>query len=139
MGFPGYSIHLVATYGNQESAVRTSDGDCDWFEIERGVRLCDVPGDVQHLLEEREGGITIGGVRATNLRLADGTTLLRNSKEELKRVKDISKAKRVLLNTHNHGDRQRQTKEGGFHTGWRENRRSGKLGISGIRYQHQGQ
>ena len=39
MEFPVHIIQLVANlYQEQESVVRTTNGDTDWFKIERGVR-----------------------------------------------------------------------------------------------------
>ena len=39
MGFPVHIIQLVASmYTAQSSVVRTSNGDTDWFKIERVVR-----------------------------------------------------------------------------------------------------
>ena len=81
MGFPVHIIQLIANlYKEQESVVRTSNGDTEWFKIERGVRQgSDITRTVQHLavaprwagsehimrcvLEEHHDGITIGGRR----------------------------------------------------------------------------
>ena len=88
MGFPVHIIQLVSNlYKEQESVVRTTNGDTDWFKIERGVRQgCVIlsPGlytiysehIMRCVLEEHHDGITIGGRRETNLRFADDTTLL---------------------------------------------------------------
>ena len=39
MGFPVHIIQLVAKpYNEQESVVRTTNGDTCWLKIERGVR-----------------------------------------------------------------------------------------------------
>ena len=115
MGFPVHIIQLVANlYKEQESVVRTTNGDTDWFKIERGVRQgCVISPGLYNIysehimrcvLEEHHDGITIGGRRETNLRFADDTTLLCTSKEELlgllKKVKEASMSKNLLLNTH---------------------------------------
>ena len=110
-------IQLVANlYKEQESVVRTTNGDTDWFKIERGVRQgCMISPGLYNIyskhimrcvLEEHHDGITIGGRRETNLRFADDTTLLCTSrwpKEELlgllKKVKEASMSKNLLLNT----------------------------------------
>ena len=71
------------------------------------------------VLEEHHDGITIGGRRETNLRFADDTTLLCTSKEELlgllKKVKEASMSKNLLLNTQNTKimvvDKDRERKE----------------------------
>ena len=92
--------------------IRTTNGDTDWFKIDRGVMQgCVIsPGlyniysehIMQCVLEEHHDGITIGGRRETNLRFADDTTLLCRSKEELlgllKKVKEASMSQNLLLN-----------------------------------------
>ena len=114
MGFPVHNIQLVANlYNEQESVVRTNNGDADWFKIERGVRQgCVISPGLYNIysehimrcvLEEHHDGITIGCTRETNLRFADDTTLLCTSKEELlgllKKVKEASMSQNLLLNT----------------------------------------
>ena len=114
MGFPVHIIQLVANlYKEHESVVRTTNGDTDWFKIERGVRQgCVISPGLYNIysehimrcvLEEHHDGTTIGGRRETNLRFADDTTLLCTSKEELlgllKKVKEASMSKNLLLNT----------------------------------------
>ena len=80
MGFPVHIIQLVANlYKEQESVVRTSNGDTEWFKIERGVSQgCVIsPGlyniysehIMQCVLEEHHDGITIGGRRQNNLQM----------------------------------------------------------------------
>ena len=114
MGFPVHIIQLIANlYKEQESVVRTSNGDTEWFKIERGVRQgCVISPGLYNIysehimrcvLEEHHDGITIGGRRQNNLRFADDTTLLCTSKEELlallKKVIEASKSQNLLLNT----------------------------------------
>ena len=113
MGFPVHIIQLIANlYKEQESVVRTSNGDTEGFKIERGVRQgCVISPGLYNIysehimrcvLEEHHVGITIGGRRQTNLRFADDTTLLCTSKELLallKKVKEASKSQNLLLNT----------------------------------------
>ena len=116
MGVPVHIIQLIANlYKEQESVVRTSNGDTEWFKIERGVRQgCVISPGLYNIysehimrcvLEEHYDGITIGGRRQNNLRFADDTTLilLCTSKEELlvllKKVKEASKSQNLLLNT----------------------------------------
>ena len=114
IGFPVHIIQLVANlYNEQESVVRTTNGDTEWFNIERGVRQgCVISPGLYNIysghimrcvLEEHHDGITIGGRRETNLRFADDTALLCTSKEELvallKKVKEASKSQNILLNT----------------------------------------
>ena len=114
MEFPVHIIQLVANlYNEQESVVRTTNGDTDWFKIERGVKQgCVISPGLYNIysehimrcvLEKHHDGITIGGTRETNLRFADDTTLLCTSKEELlgllKKVKEASMSQHLLLNT----------------------------------------
>ena len=114
MGFPVHIIHLVAKlYKKQESVLPMTNGDTNWFKIERGVRQgCEIsPGlnnnysvhIMRYVLEEHHDGTTIGGRRDTNLRFADDTTLIWTSKEQLlgllKKLKEASMSQNILLNT----------------------------------------
>ena len=58
---------------------------------------------MREVLQNYEGGVKIGGVRYSNLRFADDTTLMCSSKSELlellKQIKEISKKRGLLLNT----------------------------------------
>ena len=101
------------SYKNQEAAVKTSSGTSEWFSIERGLRQgCIVSPSLFNIYSEnitREAmentsvGITIGGRKINNLRYADDTTLLCESKEDimelLTRIQHLSKEKGLLLNT----------------------------------------
>ena len=106
-------IQLIAhLYSKQESMVRTSCGDSDWFTVGQGVwqgcvispSLYNIYADevMREVLEVFKGGIRIGGERISNPRFADDTTLLCTRKEELlkllRKVKDISKNKNLELN-----------------------------------------
>ena len=114
MGFPAHIIQLVANlYKEQESVARTTNGDSDWFTIERGVRQgCVISPGLYNIysehimrcvLEEHHDGIPIGGRRETNLRFPDDITLLCTSKEKLlgllKKAKEDSMSQHLLLNT----------------------------------------
>ena len=79
----------------QEATVRTLYGTTDWFKIEKGVRQgCLLSLSLFNLyaehimrnarLDELQAGIKIGGRNINNLRYADDTTLMAESKEELK-------------------------------------------------------
>ena len=113
MVFPEHLISLICMlYGNQESAVRTGAGITEWFKVGRGVRQgCILSPSLYNLyaedimrtaLEEKVWGVKVGGVRRSNLRYADYTTLLSSSKEELLRmisaVKEASQPRGLLLN-----------------------------------------
>ena len=80
-------------YADQEATVRTGHGTMDWFQIGKGVchvwlpclfNLCRV-----HLAKcwarwEAQARIKIAGRNINNLRYTDDTTLMAESKEELK-------------------------------------------------------
>ena len=82
-------------YAGQEATVRTRHGTTNWFQIGKGVRqgcilspayLNYVQGTSCEMLGwiEAQGGIKIAGRNISNLRFADDTTLMAESKEELK-------------------------------------------------------
>ena len=92
-------------YAGQEATVRTVHGKTDWFQIGKGVHQgCILSPYLFNLyaeyivwnagLEETQTGIKIAGRNINNLRYADDTTLMAESKEELKsllmKVKDES-------------------------------------------------
>ena len=82
-------------YASQEATVRTGHGTTDWFQIGKGVRQgcilspCLFNFYAEYImrnagLEETQAGIKIAGRNINNLRYADDTTLMAESKEELK-------------------------------------------------------
>jgi len=114
MGFPKHLIDLTCKlYKDQESAVRTTNGDTEWFSIGRGLRqgcilspsFFNVYSEeiMREALEGFEGGVKFGGRKISNLRYADDTTLICSSRKELmdllRRVKRASERKGLLLNT----------------------------------------
>ena len=79
-------------YAGQEATVRTGHGTTDWFQIGKGVHQgCTLSPCFFNLfaeyimrnagLEEAQAGIKISGRNINNLRHADDTTLLAESKE----------------------------------------------------------
>ena len=96
MGIPGHLTCLLRNlYAGQEAAVRTGHGTTDWFQIEKGVcQGCILSPCLFNLyaeyimrnagLEEAQAGIKIARRNISDLRYADGTTLLAESEEELK-------------------------------------------------------
>ena len=94
MGIPEHLTCLVRNlYAGQEATVRTGHGT-DWFQIGKGVRQgCILSPCLFNLyaeyimrnagLEEAQAGIKISGRNINNLRYADDTTLMAESKEEL--------------------------------------------------------
>ena len=82
-------------YAGQEATVRTGDGTTDWFQIGKGVRQgrilspCLFNLYAEYImrnagLDEAQTGIKIVRRNTNNLRYADDTTLMAESKKELK-------------------------------------------------------
>ena len=82
-------------HADQEATVRTLYGTTDLFKIKKGVQqscllsLCLFNLYAEHImrntgLDELQAGIKIDGRNISNLRYADGTTVMEESKEELK-------------------------------------------------------
>ena len=96
MGIPDHLTCLLRKlYAGQEATVRTGHGTTDWFQIGKGVgQGCILSPCLFNLyaeytmrntgLEETPAGIKISGRIINNLRYADDTTLVAESKEELK-------------------------------------------------------
>ena len=102
-------------YAGQEATVRTGHGTTDWFQIGKGVcQGCILSPCLFNLhaeyimrnaeLEEAQAGIKIARRNISNLRFADDTTLMADSKEELKsllmKVKEESEKVDLKLNIH---------------------------------------
>ena len=100
-------------YAGQETTVRPGHGTTDWFQIGKGVRQgcvlspCLFNFYAEYIvrnagLEEAQAGIKIVGRNINNLRYADDTTLMAESKEELKsllmKVKEESEKVGLKLN-----------------------------------------
>ena len=100
-------------YAGQEATVKTGHGTTDWFQIGKGVRQgCILSPCLFNLYEEyimqnaelneMQAGIKIAGRNINNLRYADDTTLMAESKEELKnllmKVKEKSEKVGLKLN-----------------------------------------
>ena len=86
---------LKNLYAGQEATVRTGHRTIDWFQIGKGVRQgCILSPCLFNLyaeyitrnavLEEAQTGIKISGRNIKDLRYADDTTLMAESKEKLK-------------------------------------------------------
>ena len=96
MGIPGHLICLLRNlYSGQEAKVRTGHGTTDWFKIGKGVLQgyilspCIFNLYAEYImvnagLDEAQAGIQIARKNSNNLRYADDTTLMAESKEELK-------------------------------------------------------
>ena len=82
-------------YAGKEATARTEHGTTDWFQIQKGVHQgCILSPCLFNLhakyimrnagLDEAQAGIKIARRNINNLRYADDTTLMAESKEELK-------------------------------------------------------
>ena len=98
MGIPEHNFFyctiIRSFFANQEAKLRTGYSDTESFSIGKGVRQGCVPSPYlfnlyseyimrQANLEELAIGVRMGGRKINNLRYADDTTLLAESKEEL--------------------------------------------------------
>ena len=98
MGIPDLLTCVLRNlYAGQEATVRTRHGTGDWFQIGKGVcQGCILSPCLFNLhaeyiirnagLDEAQAGIKIAGRNINNLRFADDTTLMAESKEELQNL-----------------------------------------------------
>jgi len=116
MGIPDHLTCLLRNpYAGQEATVRNERGTTEWFQIGKGVRqgcilsLCLFNLYAEYImrnagLEEAQAGIKIARRYINNLRYADDTTLMAESKEKLKsllmKVKEKSEKVGLKLNIH---------------------------------------
>ena len=96
MGLPDHLTCLLKNlYAGQEATVRTGHGTMDWVQIGKGVRqgcifsLCLFNLYAEYImrnagLDEAQAGIKIPVRNINNLRYADDTTFMMESKEEIK-------------------------------------------------------
>ena len=114
MGIPDHLTCLLRNlHAGQEATVRTGHGTTDWFQVRKGVRQgCILSPCLFNLyedyimrsagLEGEQAGIKIAGRNINNLRYADDTPLMAESKQELKslliKVKKESKKAGLNLN-----------------------------------------
>ena len=96
MGIPDHLTCLLRNlYAGQEATVRTGHGTTDWFQIRKEVHqgyilspclfsLYAVYFMQKTGLDEAQAGIKISGRNISDFRYADDTTLMAESKEELK-------------------------------------------------------
>src|SRR5574337_960146 len=113
MGIPDHQTCLLRNlYAGQEATVRTGHGTTDWFHIGKGVcQGCILSPCLFNLyaeyimrnpgLDEAQAGTKIARRNINNLRYADDTTLMAESKEVkslLMNVKDKSKKVGLKLN-----------------------------------------
>ena len=116
MGIPDHPTCLLRNlYAGQEARIRSQYGTTDWFQIGKGVHQgCILSPCLFKLyaedimrnagLEEAQAGIKIAGRNTNNFRYVDDTTLMSQSKEELKmnllmKVKEESEKTGLKLNS----------------------------------------
>ena len=115
MRIPNHLTCLLRNlYAGQEAKVRTRHGTMNWFQIQKGVlQGCLLSPCLSNLqaeyimqnagLVEAQAGIKIARRNTNNLRYADDTTLMAESKEELKsllmKVKEKGEKVGLKLNT----------------------------------------
>ena len=113
MGIPEHLTCLLRNlYAGQEAIVRTGHGTTDWFQIGKGVHQgCILSPCLFNLyaeyimrnagLDEAQAGTKIARRNINNLRYADDTTLMKDSKELkslLMKVKEESEKVGLKLN-----------------------------------------
>ena len=114
MAIPDHRTCLLRNlYAGQEATVRTGHGTTDWFQIGEGVSQgcilspCLFNFYAEYImwnagLNEAQAGIKISGRNTNNLRYIDDTTVIAESKEELKsllvKVKEESEKVGLKLN-----------------------------------------
>ena len=114
MGIPDHLTCLLRNlYPGQEATVRTRHGTMDWLQIGKGVcQGCILSPCLYNLyavyvkrnagLDEAQAEIKLARRNISNLRYADNTNLLAESKEELKsllmKVKDNNEKAGLKLN-----------------------------------------
>ena len=113
MGIPEHLTCLFKNmYAGQEATVRTGHGTTDWFQIGKAVHQSYILSPclfnlyAEYImrntgLEEAQAGIKIAWRNINNLRYADDTILMAESKEELKsllKVKEESEKVGLKLN-----------------------------------------
>ena len=98
MGLPYHLTFLLRNlYAGQEATVRTRHGTVDWFQTGKGegqgciLSLCLFNFYAEYImqntgLDEAQAGIKITWRNSNNLRYADDTTLMAESKEELRNL-----------------------------------------------------
>ena len=114
MGIPNHLTCLLRNlYAGQEATVRTGHGTTDCFQTRKGVHqgcilspcLFDLHAEyiMQNArLDETQAGLKVAGRNINNLKCADNTTLMAESKEELQsllmKVKEESEKVGLKLN-----------------------------------------
>ena len=145
MGIPDHLTCLLRhLYAGQEATVRTGHGTTDWFHIGKGVRQGCILSPCLFSLyaeyitrnagqEEAQAGIKIAGRNMDKLRYVDDTTLMAESKEELKSLLMKVKGERKnWLKTRHSENEEHGTRSHHFMTNrWGNNGNSERLDFGG--------
>ncbi|XP_072016310.1 uncharacterized protein [Amphiura filiformis] len=99
MGFPRHIVALIQSlYSTQRAAVRVDGEITEWFKIKRGVRLCIISPALFNVyseiimrkaITEQHNGISIGGMKITDLRYADDVALLAENEDDLQMLQKV--------------------------------------------------
>lgn len=104
VGIDDKDLQLIQNiYFEQSAAICLGDEMSEWINIKKGVRQgCVLSPDLFSLYSEvilreidDEEGIKVGGVNINNLRFADDTVLLADSKQKLQNLVDIINEKSI--------------------------------------------
>ena len=112
MGFPKHLVTLLQSlYVNQRAIIKWNGEHTSEFEIGKGARQGCIVSPHLFVTYTEKGmrdaeassfGITVGGIAISNLRYADDTALIENSKEALehltKNVNEVGKQLNLKLN-----------------------------------------
>ena len=104
MRIPDHLTYLLRNlYAGQEATVRTRHGTMDWFQIGKGILEGCILSPCLYVeyimqnagLDEVQAGIKIARRNINNIRYADDTNLMAESKEELKSLLKVKAKRRV--------------------------------------------
>ena len=141
---PDYLLRNL--HAGQETVVRIGHGKTDWFQIGKGVHQSCILSPCLFILyaeyimrnaglEETEAGIKIARRNTNSFRYADNTTLMSESKEELKNLLMKVKEESEKLNIQN-STFTKQRSSIRFHhcmgNRWGNSRNSVRLSFSGL-------
>ena len=140
MGIPDHLTCLLRNlYAGQETTVRTRHGTMDWFKNGSILSPCLFNLHTEYIMQNAgldgaQAGIKISGRNVSNLRYADDTTLMAESKEQLKsllmKLKEESEKADLKLNIKKNEDHDIWSLH--FMAKRMENRHSNRLYLLGL-------
>ena len=145
MGIPDHLTCLLRNlHAGQEAKVRTEHGTRDWFQIGKGIcqdcilspclfNFCAEYVMWNVRLDESQAGIKIARRNINNLRYADDSTLMAESKEELKSLSESERGEWKSWLKTQHSENQDHGIWSHYFMGnrWRNNRNSERLHLGG--------